>query len=440
MSILDRTVAPRVREFSGLTMPELRQVTLDNGIRLSIADGCAHEVNRLTLMWDGGTAEVPVQSVAPLTMQLMREGSASHSGEELAGVFDFNGSWIKGIAQTHTSALVIHSINSRMDAVLPLFAEMVAEPEFPEQALSAQREALAGNVEIARTRVDNISQRAIRAMIFGQDHPLSKDDTPDEIRRISRDEISAFHESVIGNVLPDMFLAGRITPAIEDAVNRSFGQLEYRREPMRLNIVAPDPVAGSAIRLIDHHGAKQSSVKIAIPVIGRDHPDYIDLRLAVIALGGYFGSRLMTNIREDKGLTYGINAGLYGYREGGVILIGAQTDNRTAGAVVSETVAELNRLKSGDMDADEMLRLKKFVMSQLASQLDTQFSMMDYYETLRINAIPDGYFARQWDAVNRITPERIAEVASRYIPVDHVQVAVAGDRNLMDIDENMVFV
>lgn len=302
MSNLDRTKAPVVRAFSDLTMPELRRVTLDNGIRLSIADGCAHEVNRLTLMWDGGTAEVPVQSVAPLAMQLMREGSASHSGEELAGVFDFNGSWIKGIAQTHTSAIVMHSINSRMDAVLPLFAEMVAEPEFPERALSAQREALAGNVAIARTRVDNMSQRIIRDMIFGHGHPLATDELPDDIRGIKRADIAAFHESVIGNALPDIFLAGRITPAIEDAVNRRFGQLAPEGDPVRLNIVAPEPVGGSAVRIMDQPGAQQSSVKIAIPVIGREHPDYIDLRLAVIALGGYFGSRLMTNIREEKGL------------------------------------------------------------------------------------------------------------------------------------------
>ncbi|MDE6489595.1 MAG: insulinase family protein, partial [Muribaculaceae bacterium] len=363
---MDRTVAPAVRAFSNLYMPELRRVTLDNGITLSIADGCNHDVNRLSLMWNGGTAEVQAPSVATLTMQLMREGSALHSGEELSKAFDFNGSWIKGVAQSHSSSVVMHSINSRMDTVLPLFAEMVAEPEFPEQALSAQRESLAGSVEIARTRVDNMSQRAVRDMIFGKSHPLAKDETPDEIRSISRGDLIDFHASVIGNALPDIFIAGRITPAIEDAVNRWFGQFKPKGEPLSLNVVKPEPVSGSAVNIVDYPGAKQSSVKIAIPTIGREHSDYIDLRLAVIALGGYFGSRLMTNIREEKGLTYGINAGLYGYREGGVVLIGAQTDNSTAGTVIAETISELRRLKSGDMDGDEIMRLKRFEMSQLA--------------------------------------------------------------------------
>lgn len=163
-----------------------------------------------------------------------------------------------------------------------------------------------------------------------------------------------------------------------------------------------------------------------MPAIDRNHPDYIVLRLLVMALGGYFGSRLMSNIREDKGYTYGINSYLLGYPEGGLIGISSSTDNSTADALIEETIGEIKRLSKGDFTEDEIARLKQHAMSTLASSLDSSFDIMEYYINGLVAFIPSNYFEEQVKAVKSLTPELLTRVAREHLSLDRLNIAVAG--------------
>ncbi|MDE7443178.1 MAG: insulinase family protein, partial [Muribaculaceae bacterium] len=233
-----------------------------------------------------------------------------------------------------------------------------------------------------------------------------------------------------------IYLTGKIDDMLLDRLNLYFGRkLETKGGVDAALILEPahSYPDDERIQIVNVHDAAQSSVRMAIPVIARNHPDYIPLRIATVALGGYFGSRLMSNIREDKGLTYGINAGLYGYREGSMVMIGAQTSNETVGELIEETAKEIERLKTGDMSADELIRLQRFMYTQLLSQLDTSFAIMDYYENLRINDIKGDYFREQCEAINRITAQSISEIAAKYFDLDSMRIAVAGNSEIINI-------
>jgi predicted Zn-dependent peptidase len=167
---------------------------------------------------------------------------------------------------------------------------------------------------------------------------------------------------------------------------------------------------------------------VGIPSIPRSHPDYIMLRCAVVALGGYFGSRLMANIREDKGYTYGIQAGLLGSPEGTLMAILTSADNSYVDAVLTEIRAEIERLYTGDFSADEMERLRNYLMTSLAQQLDTAFSIASYHITERVSFTGRDYFARQFDVISAMTAESLAEVARKHLPIDQMIVAVAGEK------------
>jgi predicted Zn-dependent peptidase len=151
--------------------------------------------------------------------------------------------------------------------------------------------------------------------VFGENHPLSRSLTPEELAVISVDDLREHHARVYVPSGLQIYLSGRISPSIEDKLNDVFGCVAVDKPAQGLNIIPFEQSLGKS-RIIQRHGALQSALKISIPTINRDDEDYLDLRLAVAALGGYFGSRLMTNIREDKGYTYGISAALMGYREG----------------------------------------------------------------------------------------------------------------------------
>ncbi|MDE7408183.1 MAG: insulinase family protein, partial [Muribaculaceae bacterium] len=159
-----------------------------------------------------------------------------------------------------------------------------------------------------------------------------------------------------------------------------------------------------------------------------EHHDYVDLRCAIIGLGGYFGSRLMTEVRERQGLTYGISAALFGYPEAGIMMIASQTDNRSAQKLIEATKREILQLQEGPMGAAEFERLRRYIYSQLLSTLDNPFTIMDYYETLKLNFIADGYFQRQIDALSSMTPERLRRVMADHIDITKMKTSVAGNR------------
>lgn len=431
MTIPDRTVAPLITGFGNLVIPETRTITLDNGIPLTVLDNGEQEVNRITLAWDGGIAEAPSPSIAAITTNMLREGSKHYNGAEIAEIIDFNGSWLRANVHSHHSSLVLYSLNSRTANVLPYIAEIISEPSFPEKELSVVREKTARNAELEREKVEFYSSRNLRRMVMGEKHPLALTETPDEIRAVTCDNLRAFHSHEFSTSTCRIYLAGRITPAIEDMVNRRFGSVHTDGKGYQLNIVPFAPLNGVRQSFFKKDGALQSALRLAIPTIDRNHPDYIPLRIAIMALGGYFGSRLMMNIREDKGYTYGITASLLGYREGGLMSITTQCDNSYVNQVIDEAVKEIRHLAREKFPVDELERLKHYVMTQLASLLDSPFLMMDYYENMQYTPTPADYFARQVQAVNAISTDDIPRLVSTYLDPDNMYISICGDTDVI---------
>ena len=143
-------------------------------------------------------------------------------------------------------------------------------------------------------------------------------------------------------------------------------------------------------------------------------------------LGGFFGSRLTSNIREDKGYTYGINAGLFGMREGGQIVVSTQCDPAYVGRVADEVRNELSRLRTDGFSESEIANMRKFVTSQLASILESPFTISDNYQLQQVCGTPDDYFRQQFQTVNAIDSDKLTLMAQRYIDLDHLYIVNAG--------------
>lgn len=184
-----------------------------------------------------------------------------------------------------------------------------------------------------------------------------------------------------------------------------------------------------ATSVTDRPESLQSAVVLSIPAIARTHPDYNFLRLTVTALGGYFGCRLMTNIREDKGYTYGITASLIGSHDGSYITVSAQCDKRYTEALIDEVRNELRGMVTRPLGADELSRLRFNAASDLASTLDSPMNMMDYYELQQTVGTPPGYFDARQDALADITPEIICAISQKYLDPDALRISIAGDIN-----------
>ena len=421
-----RKTAPEIKEMTAFAPPPVRRRRLDSGVEMIIYGKCDEPVNYLSYVTPGGECEMPSPAVAALSAIMCREGTESFSGHEINSILDFNGSWLKSNNSSHYHTLSMHSLNSCFGRVLPVFRDMALNPVFPEEALAVRREGLARNIEVSMTDVDFLAVCESDRKSKGADHPGARVDKPDDIRKITSEDLRASFLKARVPGRSTLFLCGDITPEIEDMVAEAFGELPPDSPDGKPNVIPYTPEPPLTERKISVPDALQSAVVMTLPAIDRRHPDYIPLHIAVSALGGYFGSRLMLEIRERLGLTYGISASLLGEADGAFIQIRADTDNNNVDSLIAEVRNQLELMSAQPPSGDELMRLRQTLLSSQLSVLDTPFSMMDYYMAALTSDIPDGYFERKLRAISNLTPQDIAEVSSRYFRPSQLRIAVAG--------------
>lgn len=422
------TPQPTVGELEFPPLPRIATSVLASGARLHVVQRDAGNLCMLTFITPGAAAEARSAAISALRTVLRKEGSESYSGLEIADTLDFNGAWMRTYDTPHHSILTVYSLASKLGRILPLLRDLLFNPTFPHEAFDTRRHALAQSIEISMTDVEFKAKCLSDSIIMGAGHPLAQIDSPDSIRALQVGEIMEFHRQYTSPSALDIVYAGNLSEEVTGCIAEVFSQTGNAPCGCGRPVIVPFEYAGpNTYRTAPMPGASQSAVNIVLPAIGRDHPDYIPLRLTVNALGGYFGSRLMSNIREEKGLTYGIGAYLNGISDGAYIQIGADTSNRNVALLVEEIRHEMVCLAANPPENDELTRFRRAMASSLASTLETPYTVASYYANTITAGMQGSYFRNQLEALAALTPETISAMASKYLRPELMSVAVAGD-------------
>lgn len=421
-----RKTPPPLTTMTTFALPPVRRRTLPSGIEMVIYDRCDAPVCYLSYVSGGGDSELPSPAYGPLISVLQREGTAEHDADYINNLLDFNGAWFKSAVHSHHSQESLRCLNTTLPQCLPVFREMIFGATFPDTPFKVRREALAKNIEVSLTDVDYLAACASDIQIKGPNHPGARTVMPDEVRQITPEMLrEAFAATRSRGTL---FVCGNVTPEIEQLVAETFSSPGLPTSQCNLDIRPFNPAPEGSVAFIEKPDALQSSVTLTIPGPARNHPDYIPLHIAVSALGGYFGSRLMLEIREKLGLTYGISASLLGNQDGSYIAIQADTDCNSAQRLCDEVAKELTRLSVQPPEGEELTRLKQSLLSSQAAILDSPFSIIDYHITALVSAIPHGYFEQKLQAIASLASSDIAETAARYLRPESLRTTIAGAR------------
>lgn len=432
MTSPDRTTPPAISQVTGLILPTMDEIVLPGGATLHIYDGCDTPVNAITVIRHGGNAEADNSAMAEIYAKMHREGSKNFTGAQLADILDYNGSWMATSCTPHHLSLKYFSLNSKMKNVLPAIADSTLHPAFPEEALEVNRHATANRIAVEREKVQYLAAECSTRSIMGITHPLSQPVVPDDAMAVTAESLHEMSAKFADASNLHIYVAGKITPDILSRISDAFSTDAPSRPatPLDIKPFSSEP-ASLTPSIIDRPGSKQSAIHITLPAIGRHHPDYVALHLAVTALGGYFGSRLMQNIREEKGLTYGISAGLLGYLDGGYTLISTECDNAYTVQVVDEIRHELRRLATDPCCGEELMRLRQSASASLLEVIETPFSIASYRVLEQTTGMTSDYFDSKQKMLENLTPELISDVAKRYLDPDNILITIAGDRKAM---------
>ena len=453
--MLDRTSAPPQAPLAAIRIPEARVISLSDGMTLTVVRAGDQPLARFTAIWDGGQADLPSEALTVLS-DVLTEGAGPYSAEALADAVDLAGARINTRVSDHYTGISLLGLADRLPALYPVLREVATAPLLEERSVEVSRTRRATSAAIRLAKVSALAADASKAAIAGEGHPYAHVETPEGFAGVTAEEVRAVYNAIFGRGRRGLhaFLTGAVTNRLLDATVRLLESLpagESRPSPIVIRPFAPggedraqgprafqpsarggsngpahqpglppragkpSPLVSPPLRHIDVANAVQSAVSMSIPAIGRDHPDYDMLRLTVMALGGYFGSRLMSVVREREGLTYGISANLMGLREGAYVQIDAQCSRENVEAVIAGTLRQIRELWECPLETDETERLRLHAWSTLAATADSPLSAGDYYQTQLLVGTPSDYFARQLRAIAALTPESVAATARTYL-------------------------
>ncbi len=429
--MIDRSISPPIYPIGSLTLPPLRQWTLDNGLPVYSIVAGTQEVVRIELILPAGRTYELSRMASRAATVLLREGSRHHTAAALAEHFDFYGASINFPFNLDSGNAVLYSLNRHLEHLLPVWAEMLLDPLYPEAELRAycrrQQSLLRDDLE----NVDLVAYREVTEKIFGDSHPYGYNTQPADYATLQREDIVQHHQRCFVPAGSAIIISGRVTPAIEKLLNQYFGQWK-NTQPAPAAIVpntgiprTGPPPPDLAYTHLHRIGAVQTALRVGRRTFDRRHPDYGGLYLLHNLLGGYFGSRLMENIREDKGYTYGISSSLDTQRYDGCLYIDAEVSNDNVAATLREVRHEMTRLCEETVGDEELAMVRNYLMGSFLNMLDGPFNLAELVRTIVVNDLPLLYFDDLVTTVRETTAGELRTLAQRYLdPNDWLTVEV----------------
>lgn len=428
---LNRTQPPAIKPFGKLSFPMPHIETLPNGIELYIIDKGDQEVCRLDFLFDGGRYAGTTTAIADLTGPMLRKGIPGMDNDAIAEHLEYHGAWLQTGTTQHYSTISFFSLNRNLDKVLPIVIAMITEPTLPEKPFEILRQQRIQQLSINRERVRILAGEAFNQLIFGANHPYARTTTTQDLEGATLDDLRQYHNHYYLNTTIRVVLSGRITATILATVKEQLQHLPASATPTAITPIAIAPENNHRV-IIDKPGSLQSGIRIGQPTIGSKHSDFALLTLFNLILGGYFGSRLMTNIREEKGYTYGISSHLISMHNGAYFTVATEAGTPYTLPLIDEVYKEIETLRQNAVDEEEFETARNYLQGLRARALDSPFSMSDYIVSSLISGTPFNHFNQEDTVIRNATPQEVMRVARTYIDPNALYTAIAGDRSAID--------
>jgi predicted Zn-dependent peptidase len=428
-----RNKAPKINMSMNLELPDIQIHYLDNGIPVHVIAMGTQEVLKLEAIFQAGRPFERKKLASRGVASMLKEGNNRLSAAQLAEELDFYGSSLSSPFNIDTGNLVLYSLTKHFDYVLPHFADTLKTPSFPKEELASFIKRNQQHLKIDLRKNEVLSYRKITELIFGEDHPYGYNSFPETYAALHRDDLVEHHERLFTQDNCRLILSGKVNDHVLQQINHYLGK-EWRRNSL---IVPELTVVTSEPRTVFEHlpESLQASIRIGNRLFNRNHPDSHGLSVLNTLLGGYFGSRLMANIREDKGYTYNISSVVDYMHFDGCFYVTTEVGNEFAALALQEIYNELELLQTDLVDEEELLMVQNYLMGNFLAALDGPFNVSEVVKTMVSEDIPFSFFREGVQNVREMTAEEIKRLACKYLQRDNMWEVIVGAEALSMIQQ-----
>ncbi len=423
--MLDRTITPPFTKVDSISIPPAIHQRLGNGIPLHLITSGTPAVVKIELIFKAGSWNEQQAEAAWFTLKMLSEGTTNQEAKSIASMLDYYGAELEINPGKDYSFVALYCLDKFAGKLLQLLIDVWQNPIFPAEELEKMKFIRKQNLRVNMEKTSFLAGVHFRNALYGDNHPYGRMVNPENIDAIDTEHLKAFHQSFL-NRPHDVLVCGNPSKETLDLINNSIGNLQLRDNAL---IDAVEPGLPKQNLLIEKPESLQSTIRMGQHSISKSHPDYPKLALANEILGGYFGSRLMKNIREEKGLTYGIFSALINMINGDYLMIGSDVKRENTQLVEDEIIREIKILQTERVSDDELQKVKNYMSGSFVMSFNNAFALADKFKEAHLHGLDYGYYNDYLHALNQTTAEEIVLMANQYFNIEKMQTVIAGGKN-----------
>ena len=424
MAELDRTLAPEFRGIERIPLLAPVEAKLDNGIPVYLLDVGTQDVVKIELWSNAGSVFGEEGYLAAACAKLMPEGTTSKSAEEIANGFDHYGAHLESKSDKEHLQVALFTMNRFLEPTFDSFVDVVMNANFPEEEVRVYAEKQRQQIQLGLEKVGTLATRAFTANLFGKGHEFGKVVQPNDLSNLQTNQLKAHHQNVFLPRISRIVVSGKIPESLLVKLNAAFGKLDVdtvASSPFEF----PSDISETAVH-VEKEGAVQNAIKIGRPMFNRLHEDFIGMQVLSTVLGGYFGSRLMSNIREDKGYTYGIGCSMQSFKDSGYFVISTEVGSGVCSDALKEIYFELDRLCNEPIPEEELNLVKNYIMGVQLKSTDGPFALASKWNSLINFGLDSADHEKRIDEILAMDSGRLQDIANKYLKKEMLLEVVAG--------------
>ena len=399
---------------------------LENELPVYYLEGGTQDIIKVELVFFAGGFYQLKPLTASCAAKLLRSGTKTKSREEINELFDYYSAHIQTEAQKDIVSVSMFVLNKHLEAALRLFCEIVKSPAFPEDEMRVFLKNQQQLHNINQQKVQHLARNYFQEMIYGESHPYGYRVKATDFDQIDREDLVSFHADMYAPGNAFCVVSGRIPASIDKLLAEELGNWRIGSRDTFKPPVYRMLSSGSRKMHLEKPGALQSAIRIGKQLLNCTHPAYHRTKITNALLGGFFGSRLMQNIRQDKGYTYGINSSLVSLMRSGYFFITTQVGKEVCGAALEEIYGELKRLRSTPAAAEELDILKNYLAGNHLRSFDGPFMQAERFKELLVFGLDTSHHEEYLRELKNITAEDIMETAGLYLREEEMMEVVVG--------------
>ncbi len=425
---IDRTISPAFKTVEKIEMIRATEKRLRNNIPVYSINAGTQELIKVEFLFGAGMYQQKMPLQGSTVNAMLEEGTSKMNAAQIADAVDYYGAFLEvGVSQDNAS-VVLYTLNKHLKSTISVVEDVIKNAIFPEDELSTHLINKKQKFHVNNQKVATLARKRFTELIFGSKHPYGINVQESDFEVINKNHLIDFYKSFYGSNNCKIILAGKIDEDVFSLLDEHFGGTDWTGENVPKSNTIKIVSNPDREQLIYKEDALQSAIRIGKVLFNKTHPDFQALQILNTVFGGYFGSRLMSNIREDKGYTYGIGSGIASLQHSGYFFISTEVGVDVCKNAINEIYIEMENLRKELIPEDELQLVKNYLLGTFLRSVDGPFAMAERFKGILEYNLSYDYFDKYIATIKGVSASQLRDLANTYFDKESMIELVAGKK------------